>query len=182
MARYNKSGLTVEQAQEIFDKCLKRGGQQVRISDGSLFGNWIIGSVGVNNAFYLFEENNGKINVSYSTNPKTGISKKLLGLAQKYGFIDNDPNEGRLSEILPSNSESKILYSVVKKMLPLFNNCCSFAEPNRNGIVEKEHLKNCPIFQKNNADFYLVSLYYEDGAIRIKYATESGLVYSLKLS
>lgn len=182
MARYNKSGLTVDEAKAIFNKCIDRGGHPIKITEGRYFGNWVIGSVGTNNAFYLFQEVGGKVNVAFSTNPKTGISKKLLGLAQKYGFIEGNPNESVSTKMLPNNSKLKILSSVVLKMLPLFNNCCSFAEPNPNGTVDREDLKKCPTFQMNNADFHLVSLYYDKDAIRIKYANDTGLISTLKLS
>lgn len=188
MARYNKSGLTVEEAQEIFDKCIGRGGKPLQIQVGKFFGFWIIGNVGSSNAFYLFEEaNNGLVNVSYSTNPKTGITKKLLYLGKQYGFFEDytSPEDNRINRAakytLSSESICIILKKVVEKLLPRFCDSCVFARPQEDGKVSKEDLQNCPTFSKNGTDFYLVSVINDYGILCVKYANKDGKVFSIDL-
>lgn len=185
MARYNKSGLTVEQAQEIFDKCIGRGGKPLQIKVGNFFGKWIIGNVGKNNGFYLFEEVDDCINVSYSTNPKTGITDKLLYLANQYGFLeDYSPTEKipkNAKYTLSLESICIILKKVVEKLLPRYCDSCVFARPQEDGMVSQEDLQNCPSFSKNGTDFYLVSVINDCGILAVKYANKNGKVFSIDL-
>lgn len=186
MAMYNKSRLTDEEARKIFDKCLLKGGKPLQIKVGSSFGNWIIGNVGKRDAFYLFEEVNGLINVSYSTNAKTGITNKLLYLAHQYGFLEDiTPPEDKINQAakytLSLESICIILKKVVEKLLPRFCESCVFARPQEDGMVSKEDLQNCPAFSKNGTDFYLVSVINDYGVLCVKYANKDGKVFSIDL-
>lgn len=174
MARYNKSGLSIEEAQEIFDKCLSRGGKSIRIKVGNFFGDWVIGNVGNLNAFYLFEEANGLVNVSYSTNPKTGITEKLLSLAQFYGFIDGDPRENTTASRTQGNGVSlesacDILKSTVMELLPSVGGTCNFCT------------SSCPTFKRFGVSYNLVSVYSNGSDIRMKIADENGNTKDIKL-
>lgn len=186
MAMYNKSRLTGEEARVIFDKCLLKGGKPLQIKVGNIFGDWIIGNVGKRDAFYLFEEINGLVNVSYSTNAKTGITNKLLYMAHQYGFLEDiNPPEDKLNQsakyTLSLESICIILKKVVEKLLPTFDSSCVFARTQEDGMVSQEDLQNCPAFSKNGTNFYLVSVINDYGVLSVKYANKNGKVFSIDL-
>ena len=186
MAMYNKSGLSVEEAKAIFDKCLEKGGKPLQIKVGSFFGKWIIGNVGKRDAFYLFEEVDGFVNVSYSTNAKTGITNKLAYLAKQYGFLEDyslpeDKINQAAKHTLSTDSICIILKKVVEKLLPRFCDSCVFARPQEDGKVSQEDLQNCPSFSKNGTDFYLVSVINDYGILCVKYANKDGKLFSIDL-
>lgn len=190
MAMYYKKGLTVQEAKAVFDKCLRNGGKPLQINVGDFFGKWIIGDVGLRKAFYLFEEVGDYVEISFSTNPDSGITNKLLGLAKQYGFLEkySIPDYHKGNEInqaakytLSLESICTILKKVVEKLLPRFCDSCVFAKPQEDGKVSKEDLQNCPTFSKNGTDFYLVSVINDYGILCVKYANKDGKVFSIDL-